>query len=62
MGLLGLGIYGVPIAMAGLAYLLFFGTLLLPKGSLLMLAHLESDDLDNILLGARVKPWSPVAG
>jgi hypothetical protein len=52
--------YGVPVAIMGIAYMMIFGPLLLPGGpgssggSLL--------DGDGILLGARIKSWSPAAG
>jgi len=73
IGLFDLAVYGVPNAMIGLAYMLACAPLLLPfrsyrgKGS-------SSDNnnagsgggaaggTDDLLLGARVKPWSPAAG
>lgn len=52
--------YGVPVALMGIAYLIIFGPLLLPgrrSGS-----GGSPFDGDEILLGARITPWSPAAG
>lgn len=61
MGLFDIGIYGVPIAIAGTAYILLTSPFLLPGGS-------NSDDgaqiggNANVLLGARLTPWSAASG
>jgi hypothetical protein len=52
--------YGVPVAIIGVAYIIMFGPFLLPGGR-------SGDggspfDGDEILLGARITPWSPAAG
>jgi di/tricarboxylate transporter len=57
IGLFDLAIYGVPNAMIGLAYMMIFAPFLLPMGK----SNTDSDT-DDLLLGARVKPWSPAAG
>eukprot|EP00934_Nitzschia_sp_Nitz4_P004130 Nitzschia sp. Nitz4//scaffold71_size96697//52407//56542//NITZ4_004698-RA/size96697-augustus-gene-0.145-mRNA-1//1//CDS//3329557256//4120//frame0 len=66
IGLFDLGRYGVPIALAGICYMLLASPRLLPGG-----AHSKggSDDgaialegQDDILIGARLTPWSPAAG
>lgn len=52
--------YGVPVALMGIAYLIIFGPILLPgrrSGS-----GGSPFDGDEILLGARITPWSPAAG
>lgn len=67
VGLFDLGIYGVPIAMAGIAYTLFFSTFLLPGGSRFIAnkkgeeAENPADLDDSILLGARLTKWSAAA-
>lgn len=65
IGLFDLGEYGVPVAMAGIAYVLIASPFLLPggKGS-----KKDGDVLlpdgggESILLGARLTKWSPAAG
>ena len=65
IGLFDLGEYGVPVAMAGIAYILIASPFLLPggKGS-----KKDGDALlpdgggESILLGARLTKWSPAAG
>jgi di/tricarboxylate transporter/predicted amino acid-binding ACT domain protein len=57
VGLFDLAIYGVPNAMIGLAYMMVFAPFLLPMGK-----SNTNSDTDDLLLGARVKPWSPAAG
>ncbi|GAX22224.1 hypothetical protein FisN_19Lh292 [Fistulifera solaris] len=55
ISLFDLGVYGVPVAMVGIAYVILFSPYLLP-------GKIEQDDQDAILLGARVTAWSPAAG
>lgn len=57
IGLFDLAIYGVPNAMIGMAYMLALAPFLLPYGK-----TQASTDVDDLLLGARVMPWSPAAG
>lgn len=67
IGLFDLGIYGVPIAMVGIAYILFFSIFLLPGGSKFIAkkkgeeAENPADLDDSILLGARLTKWSAAA-
>lgn len=69
IGLFDLGQYGVPVAMAGICYILLASPFLLPGGS----SNNSKDGSDNafddlldssndILLGARLTQWSPAAG
>lgn len=65
IGLFDIGIYGVPVAMAGMAYILAFAPLLLPgKASSSSSGDLETseEESEDILLGARLTQWSPAAG
>jgi di/tricarboxylate transporter len=58
IGLFDLAEYGIPVAMAGLAYILLMSPFLLP-------GETDDDSEDSskaILLGARVTQWSPAAG
>ena len=57
IGLFDLAIYGVPNAMIGIAYMTAFGASILPLGNIV-----SGSQQDDLLLGARVKPWSPAAG
>jgi di/tricarboxylate transporter len=59
IGIFELGLYGVPNAFLGLTYILMFSSWLLPFGRKDETSPSEADDL---LLGARVMPWSPSAG
>ena len=58
MGLFDVGLYGVPYALAGLAYIVVASPYLLPggraKGAALENGGQRSEDL---LVGARVQPW-----
>lgn len=64
IGLFDLGQFGVPIALVGMCYILLASPFLLPgakkggsgKGNIPM------DNQEDILLGARLAPWSPAAG
>ena len=56
IGLFDLGQYGVPVAMAGIAYILIASPFLLPGGNASSDATTEADEL---LLGARLTQWSP---
>jgi hypothetical protein len=67
IGLFDLGVYGVPLAIAGIVHVVLFSPWLLPGGSR------RSDDgnrgdvpleagQEDILLGARLLQWSPAAG
>ena len=64
IGLFDLGEYGVPVAMAGIAYVLLLSPWLLPGGShTKKAAGVDTlQDQDDILLGARLTQWSPAAG
>ena len=57
IGIFALGLYGVPNLLLGLAYMMIFSPFLLPNGRVAI-----NTDADTILLGAKVKPWSPAAG
>jgi di/tricarboxylate transporter/predicted amino acid-binding ACT domain protein len=56
IGLFYLGVWGVPNAILGIAYMVLCGQYILPKGKN------SSNDIDDLLLGARIKPWSPAVG
>jgi di/tricarboxylate transporter len=64
INLFGLGRFGVPVAMAGIAYVLLASPWLLPGGRRRRADGVNplDDELDDILLGARLTPWSPAAG
>jgi len=56
IGLFYVGIWGVPNAILGIAYIALCGQYILPKGK-------QSDyDAEEFLLGAKVLPWSPAVG
>ena len=57
IGLFDLGKFGVPVALAGMAYILLVSPYLLPSDT-----GLYNDDTSDLLLGARLTPWSPAAG
>jgi di/tricarboxylate transporter len=67
IGLFDLGVYGVPMAVAGVVYMVLFSPWLLPGGSRRRndekrgIAPLETGQ-EDILLGARLPQWSPAAG
>jgi Citrate transporter/TrkA-C domain len=52
--------YGVPVAIIGVAYIIVFGPFILPGGR--SGGGGSPFDGDEILLGARITPWSPAAG
>jgi di/tricarboxylate transporter/formyltetrahydrofolate hydrolase len=60
ISLFDVGLYGVPIAIIGIAYMLLVSTWLLPgyRGETKSLINEDED----VLLGARVTQWSPAAG
>jgi hypothetical protein len=70
IGLFDLTIYGVPVALAGIMYVLLASPWLLPGGS--RRRHnthgqssgtpLEMASNEDILFGAKLMPWSPAAG
>ena len=62
IGLFDLGQYGVPVAMAGVCYILLASPLLLPgaKGADGTAPSMDADE--DLLLGARLTQWSPAAG
>ncbi len=65
IGLFSLGLYGVPCAIAAIAYMVVASPYLLPFGSRRKNADSGTAPLSNgedILLGARLAPWSPAAG
>lgn len=66
ISIFALGIYGVPIAIIGIAYVMLLSPCLLPGGSRRQnrnqgAAPMEMGE-DDILLGARITAWSPAAG
>jgi len=64
IGLFDLGQYGVPVAIAGIAYTLLASPFTLPGGKTRRPSGeqpLENAE-DEILLGARLTQWSPAAG
>ena len=63
IGLFDLGQYGVPIALAGMCYILLASPVLLPGGdSRKGGGTLPLDNKVDVLLGARLAPWSPAVG
>jgi hypothetical protein len=64
IGLFDLGFYGVPVAMVGICYILVASPCLLPGGSSKKNGEstIPLDNHEDILLGARLTPWSPAAG
>jgi di/tricarboxylate transporter len=58
IGLFDVGLYGVPNAMIGIAYMLLTSQFLLPKGKNVN----EGIEQEEVLLGARVTPFSPASG
>jgi len=68
IGLFDLGEFGVPVAMAGMAYILLLSPFLLPGGkrgggsSNKDGVPVDNMAMDDLLLGARLTPWSPAAG
>jgi di/tricarboxylate transporter len=65
IGLFSLGLYGVPCAIVGIAYMVVGSPYLLPFGSRRRGADNDTAPLSNgedVLLGARLSPWSPAAG
>ena len=68
IGLFDLGEFGVPVAMAGIAYILLLSPFLLPGGksgggsSNKHGVPVDNTAMDDLLLGARLTPWSPAAG
>jgi hypothetical protein len=59
IGLFDLGVYGVPNALVGILYCVMASKYLLPEGIGTDPAANASED---ILLGAKLMPWSPAAG
>lgn len=65
IGLFDLGQFGVPVAFAGVAYILIASPVLLPGGAGFGSSAERSDTLgteEDLLLGARLTQWSPAAG
>jgi di/tricarboxylate transporter len=63
IGLFALGLYGVPNALFGITFMLCCGSILLPGGRGTSDEQASPvSDADDLLLGARVMPWSPSAG
>lgn len=71
IGLFDLGLYGVPVMLAGITYLLLASPFLLPGGTRRRRGNANDgsataitpmDNQEDILLGARLAPWSPAAG
>ena len=66
VGLFDLGIYGLPIALAGMTYILLFSNLLIPGGSKFIggtgvTSEVPADLDDSIFLRARLTKWSAAA-
>ncbi len=66
IGLFALGLYGVPIALCGIMYILIFSMFLMPSGSKFVgrsgdTIEVPADLDDSILLGARLTKWSAAA-
>jgi Citrate transporter/TrkA-C domain len=59
VGLFDLAVYGVPNALVGILYCVVFSKYLLPEGRGKDPGDLSTED---ILLGAKIMPWSPAAG
>jgi hypothetical protein len=65
IGLFDLGQFGVPLAIAGICYMLLASPFLLPGGSRQNgsnQGNLPFDSQADVLLGARLAAWSPAAG
>lgn len=64
IGLFDLGEYGVPIAFAGMTYVLIASPFLLPgsKRNSSEAGQNPLEDNEEVLLGARLTQWSPAAG
>jgi di/tricarboxylate transporter len=66
IGLFDLGQFGVPVAMAGIAYVLLLSPFLLPGADSASSSTANKNNLldaaGDILLGARLTQWSPAAG
>jgi di/tricarboxylate transporter len=63
IGLFDLGVYGVPVAIFGLSYIMLAAPFSLPGGRASKNHALDPlMDADELLLGARLTPWSPAAG
>ena len=66
--LFDLSIYGVPVAVIGIAYVILTSSFLLPGGSGRRKSNragtvpLEMASDEDVLLGAMLMPWSPAAG
>ena len=66
IGIFDIGLYGVPVAIAGIAYMILASPVLLPGGRSQQDSsgggNVLLDNQEDILLGARLAPWSPAAG
>jgi len=62
IGLFDLGQFGVPVAMAGIAYVLLASPFLLSDGKRESEGESPLENNEDILLGARLTQWSPAAG
>ena len=63
VGLFDLGRYGVPVAIAGIAYTLLAAPYLMPGAKRGQSGDQPLDDAaEEVLLGARLTQWSPAAG
>jgi Citrate transporter len=65
IGIWSLGLYGVPVAIAGVCYIIVASPWLLPGGSRRRDGNNRGRTVDkeeDVLLGARLMPWSPAAG
>lgn len=64
IGIFDLGVYGVPMAIVGIAIVILVAPFSLPGGTGCGTREggLVPSNSDDLLLGARLKPWSPAAG
>jgi di/tricarboxylate transporter len=60
MSLFAIGQYGVPVAMAGITYVILATPWLLARKG--MKSHPATQDTEDVLLPARLTQWSPAAG
>ena len=63
MSLFGIGQYGFPVSLCGIAYVIFATPWLMARGRHKYARQTEGDDmLFDVLLGAKLLQWSPAAG